>query len=67
MVNEGFSAYSRFYTKRLKKVTVGNVRTIYVDELNQKSKAEISWSSVSGATGYIITSILQKRKWKLSI
>lgn len=45
------SAY-RFYTKA-EKVTVGNVRTIYVDELT-KNKAEISWSSVSGATGYNI-------------
>ncbi len=46
------SSVYRFDTEA-EKVTVGNVRTIYVDSLT-KNRAEISWSSVSGATGYNI-------------
>lgn len=49
----GNESYSYRFNTLVEKVTVGNVRTIYVDNLT-KNSAKISWTSVSGATGYHI-------------
>ena len=49
----GNESYSYRFNTQEEKITVGNVRIIYVDKLT-KNSAEISWSSVSGATGYNI-------------
>lgn len=46
------SSYSSFTTKQ-EKIAVGNVGAIYMDSLTANS-AKISWSAVSGATGYKI-------------
>lgn len=49
----GDESYSYRFNTQVEKVTVGNVRTIYVDNLT-KNSAKISWTSVSGAEGYNI-------------
>lgn len=46
------SSYTSFTTKK-ENITIGNVATISVNSLT-KNEAKISWSNVSGATGYYI-------------
>ncbi len=49
----GNESYSYRFNTQEDKITVGNVRTIYVDNLT-KNSAKISWTAVSGANGYNI-------------
>lgn len=49
----GNESYAYRFNTQVEKITVGNVRTIYVDKLT-KSSAEISWTEVKDATGYNI-------------
>ena len=49
----GDESYSYRFNTQVEKITVGNVRTIYVDNLT-KNSAKISWTSVNGAEGYNI-------------
>ncbi|MCI9247440.1 MAG: hypothetical protein HFJ30_10170 [Clostridia bacterium] len=49
----GNESYAYRFNTQVEKITVGDVRTIYVDNLT-KNSARISWTSVSGAEGYNI-------------
>ena len=49
----GNESYVYRFNTQEEKITVGNVGTIYIDSLT-KNSAKISWTAVSGATGYNI-------------